>query len=39
MAKTPTEAAMLLKASRDREWIPTDHAGVERARFRYNETG
>jgi quercetin dioxygenase-like cupin family protein len=30
---------MLLKASRDREWIPTDHAGVERALFRYNETG
>ena len=30
---------MLLKTSRDREWVPTDHPGIERALFRNNETG
>ena len=30
---------MLLKKASEREWIPTDHAGVERSLFRYNDTG
>lgn len=30
---------MLLKKSSDREWIPTDHPGVDRSLFRYNDTG
>jgi len=30
---------MLLKTARDRDWMPTDHAGIERALFRNNETG
>lgn len=30
---------MLLKKAIDREWKPTDHAGVERSLFRNNETG
>ena len=30
---------MLLKTARDREWIATDHAGIERALFRNNDSG
>mgnify|MGYP000061770263 CR=1 FL=1 len=30
---------MLVKRSQGREWVPTDHPGVERALFRYNESG
>jgi quercetin dioxygenase-like cupin family protein len=30
---------MLMNRAQGREWRPTDHAGVERALFRYNETG
>ena len=30
---------MLLKKATEREWIPTDHDGVERSLFRYNDTG
>lgn len=30
---------MLLNRNAGREWKPTEHAGVDRALFRYNETG
>jgi quercetin dioxygenase-like cupin family protein len=30
---------MLLKKAREREWAPTDYAGIERSLFRNNETG
>lgn len=30
---------MLLKKAVDREWMPTDHTGIERSLFRSNETG
>lgn len=30
---------MLLKKAVDREWMPTDHAGIERSLFRSNEMG
>jgi quercetin dioxygenase-like cupin family protein len=30
---------MLLKKTVDREWAPTDYAGIERSLFRNNETG
>lgn len=30
---------MLVKRSQGREWIPTDHPGVERALLRYNDSG
>ena len=30
---------MLLNRSEGREWKPTEHPGVDRALFRYNETG
>ena len=30
---------MLMNRAQGREWKPTDHAGVERALFRYNDTG
>ena len=30
---------MLLKKADDREWKPTEHAGVDRALFRHNDTG
>ena len=30
---------MLINRTEGREWNPTDHAGVERALFRYNDTG
>ena len=30
---------MLLKRASEREWKPTEHAGVDRALFRNNETG
>lgn len=30
---------MLVKRTQGREWIPTDHPGVERALFRNNESG
>lgn len=30
---------MLVKKAADREWKPTDHAGVDRSLFRNNDTG
>lgn len=30
---------MLLKKAYDRQWVPTDHAGIERSLFRNNEGG
>lgn len=30
---------MLVKKAADREWKPTDYAGIERSLFRNNETG
>ena len=30
---------MLVNKAADREWKPTDHAGIERSLFRNNETG
>ncbi|NEX63563.1 cupin domain-containing protein [Noviherbaspirillum galbum] len=30
---------MLVKRAVDREWIPTDYPGIERALFRNNESG